>query len=242
MRAADVADRIVEVLLRGSGPILLVVPGTLGGHFETSMLATARAFVRQAHGPVSISSIPYSNGVLDCVTRYFGLDTALEDNVLAHVIRRLRAAAPHRPILLAGESQGAWMIADTLRQDPTLGAAVTRIALMAKPGFVQLPASIGSARLGAAMLPGTGAGTPGILTFGHTDDIVPNLFGGLGLRVLDGYVNSLLAGRGFEYPPHHYDWHGEEAARWLLDAVAPDAATVHGSWTHPPHREPTRLR
>jgi hypothetical protein len=235
MPASEVADRIVATLLAGSGPILLVVPGTLGTLYQTSMLATARAVARQAKGPTSIAAIPYPNGVLDIVTRALKIGIGPDQNVLAHVIKKLRAAAPHRPILLAGESQGAWLIADTLAQDPSLAAAVTRVALMAKPGFVQLPSSIGTARLGASMLPATASGVNGIVEFRHTDDIVPSLFSRLGPHVFSGYVTSLLAGRGFEYLPHHYDWHDEEAARWLLEGIRPDRDTVHASGTHPAH-------
>lgn len=240
MSAGEVADRIVATLLQGSGPILLVVPGTLGTLYQTSMLATARAFARQSTGPASIAAIPYPNGVFDVVTRALKIGLDPDQNVLAHVIKKLRAAAPHRPILLAGESQGAWLIADTLRQDPSLAAAVTRVALMAKPGFVKLPASIGTARLGASMLPGTADGIDGIVEFRHTDDIVPSLFGRLRPQVFSGYVTSILAGRGLEYLPHHYDWHDEEAARWLLDGIRPERDTVHESGTHPPHTSGTK--
>ncbi len=235
MPASEVADRIVAKLLQGSGPILLVVPGTLGTLYQTSMLATARAFARHSKGPTSIAAIPYPNGVADVVTRAFRLGIGPDQNVLAHVIKKLRAAAPHRPILLAGESQGAWLIADTLEQDPSLAAAVTRVALMAKPGFVKLPSSIGTARLGASMLPGNTDGVDGIVEFRHTDDIVPSLFSRLRPQVLSGYVTSLLAGKGFEYLPHHYDWHDQEAARWLLDGIRPERDTVHASDTHPTH-------
>jgi hypothetical protein len=237
MSASEVADSIVATLLKGTGPILLAVPGTLGGLYQTSMLATTRAFARMAKGSVSNAAIPYPNGVLECVTRYFRIGISPDQNVLAHVIKKLREAAPHRPILLAGESQGAWLIADTLHQDPSLAAAVTRVVLMAKPGFVEMPASIGTARLGASMLPANVSGVEGILEFRHTDDIVPALFRRLGPHVLKGYVDSLLAGRGFEYNPHHYDWHDEEAARFLLDGIAPTLPTIHESGTHPTHRE-----
>lgn len=235
MSATEVADSIVATLLQGTGPILLAVPGTLGGYYQTSMRATARAFARQAHGSVSIAAIPYPNGVLECVTRALRIGIGPDENVLAHVIKKLRAAAPHRPILLAGESQGAWLIADTLRQDPSLAAAVTRVVLMAKPGFVRMPDSIGSARLGASMLPASVSGVEGILEFRHTDDIVPALFRRLGPHVLKGYVDSLLSGHGFAYEPHHYDWHGEDAARYLLEGIAPLLPTIHESGTHPTH-------
>jgi hypothetical protein len=236
MTPVEAADRIVASILQGSGPILLIVPGTLGGAYDNSMLATARAFARRAVGPSSIASIPYPNGVLECVTRALRIGIGADQNVLAHVIKKLREAAPDRPILLAGESQGAWLIADTLRQDPSLAAAVTRVVMMAKPGFVGMPDSIGAARLGAAMLPGTASGVRGILEFRHTDDIVPSLFSRLGPHVFAGYVKSLTSGKGFAYDPHHYDWHDEEAARWLLDGTPPDSPEVHASGTHPAHR------
>lgn len=237
MSPSEVADRIVAKLLEGSGPILLCVPGTLGQTYQSSMLAVARSFIRQAGTPVSVASIPYRNGILDVVTRFVGAGEGSDQNVLALVLRKLHAAAPHRPILLTGESQGAWLIADTLRDDPQLAAAVTRIALFAKPGFVDLPASIGHARNGAAMLPGTASGVHGILEYRHTDDIVPSLFSRLHPGVLTPYLESLRTGRGLEYRPHHYDFHGEEAARWLLRAQQPDAPEVHRSTTHPMRAE-----
>lgn len=236
MTPVEAADRIVASILQGSGPILLIVPGTLAGAYDNSMLATARAFATRIDGPSSIASIPYPNGVFDVVTRALEIGIGPDQNVLAQVIRKLRAAAPHRPILLAGESQGAWLIADTLRQDPSLAAAVTRVVMMAKPGFVRMPESIGTARLGAALLPGTASGVRGILEFRHTDDIVPSLFGRLGPHVFAGYVKSLTSGKGFAYEPHHYDWHDQEAARWLLEGTPPVSSEVHASGTHPVHR------
>ncbi|MCW2926328.1 MAG: hypothetical protein JWM86_296, partial [Thermoleophilia bacterium] len=238
MPAEEIADRIVATLLQGSGPILLCVPGTLGAAYQTTMLSVARAVVRSIGGPVSVASIPYPNGIKDVVTRFFHIGTEPAHNVLAHVLRKLHAAAPQRPILLTGESQGAWLIADTLREDPTLAAAVTRIAMFAKPGFVTLPPSIGSARDGAALLAATPGGSDGILQFVHTDDIVPSLFRRLGPHVLAGYVRGfgeLLAGGQFGYSPHHYDAHGMEAARWLLLGQRPAADPVHESGTHPTH-------
>lgn len=240
MSPAEIADRIVAKLLQGSGPILLCVPGTLGASYQSSMLAAARAFVQAAQGPVSVASIPYPNGVVDVVTRFFGIGTDMDENVLALVLRRLRAAAPHRPILLTGESQGAWLIAETLRRDPALAAAVTRVAMFAKPGFVDLPDGIGSARAGAALLRAAPDAPTGILEFRHVDDIVPSLFAQLHPRVLGGFVQGLrdkLAGGEFGYRPHHYDWHGMEAARWLLLGERPGADPEHASGTHPQRPE-----
>jgi hypothetical protein len=234
MSVAEAADRIVAKLLQGSGPILLCVPGTLGGAYETSMLALARAFVRTAGGPVSVSSIPYPNGAIDCVTRYLHIGTGEDQNLLAQVLKRLRQLAPQRPVVLAGESQGAWLIADTLNADPTLAAMVSRVVTFALPGFVHMPASIGSARQGAATLRG---GATGDVEYRHTDDIVPSLFGRLHPGVFTPYLQSLLAGRGLAYPPHHYDWHGEEAARWLALGERPTSSLVHASTDHPPHPE-----
>ena len=238
MSPAEVADQIVATVVQGAGPILLVVPGTLGTHYQTSMLAAARRFARDASGPTSIASIPYPNGIVDIATRTLRIGIGPEQNVLALVLRRLRDAAPHRPILLAGESQGAWLIADTLRQDASLAAAVTRVLMFAKPGFVALPASIGSARTGASLLPANASGVDGVLEFRHTDDIVPSLFTRLRPRVLGGFfamVVSALAGGSPGYTPHHYDWHDAEGARWLLEGIAPELDTVHESTTHPTH-------
>jgi hypothetical protein len=234
MSADEMAGRIVAKLLEGTGPILLCVPGTLGSAYETSMLAIARAFVQQAPGSVSVASIPYPNGAIDCVTRFFHIGTQPDRNVLALVLKRLRVAAPGRPVLLTGESQGAWLIADTLREDPELAAGVSRIAIFAKPGFVKMPASIGSAHVGAAML--HAPETVGVLEYRHTDDIVPSLFGRLGAEVLQGELEALAGWRktgSYEYPPHHYDPHGADAARWLLEGIRPTAPTVHSSKVHP---------
>lgn len=235
MSAEEIADRIVATLLQGTGPILLCVPGTLGKEYQSSMLAIARSFIAEAGRSVSVASIPYPNGIPDVVGRFVTGPPQARDNVLALVLGKLRAAAPGRPILLTGESQGAWLIADTLRADPALAAAVTRIALFAKPGFVEMPAAIGAARAGASMLPGTASGVPGILEYRHTDDIVPSLFRHLHPRVLMPYVESLTQGRGLEYPPHHYDWHGSEAARFLLFGETPAEPEVHRSTAHPTH-------
>jgi hypothetical protein len=235
MSPMEIADRIVAVLLQGSGPILLCVPGTLGQAYQSSMLSLARAVVKQARSSVSVASIPYPNGVLDIVPRFLGIKGDEDQNVLALVLRKLHAAAPDRPILLGGESQGAWLIADTLKADPELAAAVTRVVMFAKPGFVDLPESIGQARNGASMLPGTDSGVHGILEFRHTDDIVPSLFSRLHPGVFTPYLTSLTHGQGMAYPPHHYDWHGSEAARWLLRGVRPTSAPVHESRSHPTH-------
>ncbi|MCW2924422.1 MAG: hypothetical protein JWM98_1826 [Thermoleophilia bacterium] len=231
MSPVEIADRIVAVLLQGSGPILLCCPGTLGGTYETSMLSAARAFVAAADGPVSVASIPYPNGITDVVTRFFHIGTGAATNTLALVLDRLRRLAPGRPILLTGESQGAWLIADTLRADPVLAAAVTRIALFAKPGFVAMPSSIGAAHMGVELLAPT-AREAGVVEWRHTDDIVPSLFARLGTDVALGYVTAIKGWRQtgeFEYVPHHYDAHGAEAAQWLLHAVRPTLPTVHHS-------------
>jgi hypothetical protein len=233
MAPDEIAGRIVAKLLDGAGPILLCVPGTLGASFESSMRATARAAVDARTGPMSIASIPYPNGVFDVVTRFFHIGTQADRNVLALVLKRLKVAAPNRPVLLAGESQGSWLIAETLREDPELAAHVTRIVMFAKPGFVKMPAGIGAAQAGAALL---GAPTAtGILEYRHTDDIVPSLFSHLGPEVIKGELEALADWRRtgeYEYPPHHYDPHGMEAARWLLFGERPTSPTVHHSKVH----------
>jgi len=236
MSAQEVADGICATILQGSGPILLVVPGTLGVAYQSSMLATARALIAASKGaPLSVASIPYPNGIPDIATRFLRIGVGEATNVLALVLKKLKAAAPHRPILLAGESQGAWLTADTLRADPALAAAVTRVALFAKPGFAQLPPPVGAARLGAAMLPGSPTGASGIIEWRHTDDIVPSLFAHLGLQVAGGFVDAIqgwIHTKDFEYVPHHYDLHGPEAAKWLLEGIAP-SNPVHHSKSHP---------
>lgn len=229
------ADRILAVLLKATGPVLLCMPGTLGGPWQSSMYETARAAVRQYRGPISAVSIPYNNGILDIGRRLLGIGLNERDSVLAMVIRGLHSANPGRPILVAGESQGAWAIAHDL-QDPELAAAVTRVVLFAKPGFQALPSISGhgafggakaSARAGAAMLPGT----RGVVEFRHTDDIVPALFRHFGFNVLKGYVDGVrraLSHQSFQYVPHHYEAHGQEAASYLLTGRRP-ARLVHPS-------------
>lgn len=234
MSPREIADRILASLLAGQGPILLCVPGTLGAPWQSSMLATARAFVQQANGPVSIASLPYPNGIANVILRFLHIGTDQQRNVLALVLAGLREHAGGRPVLLAGESQGAWLIAETLRHDPTLAAAVTRVALFAKPGFVRMPDSVGTARSGAGMLPGSSAGDRGVVEWRHVDDVVPSLFHRLGPAVAGGYLDAIagwMSTGEYEYPPHHYDMHGAEAARWLLLGSRP-AQPAHHSRVH----------
>ncbi|MCW2962650.1 MAG: hypothetical protein JWM90_3037 [Thermoleophilia bacterium] len=230
------ADRIAASLLRGRGPILLCVPGTVADLYDNGMYAAARAFIKQTKGPVSISAIAYPNGVFDVVKRVLRIDTKLETNVLALVLKRLIAANTGRAILLAGESQGSWYIADTLRAAPELAAAVTRVALVSKPGFVGMPATVGAARQGAAMLPGTDPGHTGVIQWRHTDDIVPSLFAGISRKTPMGYIEAIsgwIATKTFSYRPHHYEMHGDDIASWLLDGVRP-TDSVHDSHVHAP--------
>jgi len=208
------------------------MPGTLGAAWETSILETARAVVKRWHGrgPLAIVSIPYSNGIPDVVKRFLHLGTSEDKSVLAMVIRDIHDKAPHRQILLAGESQGSWVIGHDL-QDPSLAAAVTRVFMFSKPGFQPSPptGAIGGAAAGSALLPGH----PGLIEMRHTDDIVPSLFSRLGLDVLKGYILALQemavdSNHHFGYFPHHYDAHGAEAAAYLLDGVVP-SKLVHPS-------------
>ncbi len=226
MSVAEAADRIVATLLQGSGPILLCVPGTTGGAFEFSMLSVARAFVALAPGSVSVSSIPYRNGPVDCVTRLLRIGTSERENLLAQVLLRLHERAPNRPIVLAGESQGAWLIDDTLRENQTLAAIVSRVVLFATPGFVAKPTGVGAARQGAQLL---GGDATGIVEYRHTDDIVPNLFANVRLGVITPLLDALLSGGGVEHLPHYYGSHGDEAARWLLFGQRPTTPLDHPS-------------
>jgi hypothetical protein len=226
MSPQDEAAAILKVVLASTGPVLLCMPGTDGPAWESSMYETARAAVRMYHGQMVAVSIPYHNAVKDVIRRFFHIGTSSKDSVLALVISGIHAAQPNRPILLAGESQGSWVIGHDL-QDPQLAADVTRVAVFAKPGFQQAPAAVGAAAAGAHLLPGR----PGYIEFRHTDDIVPSLFAHLGLDVLGGYVMAIrrwFQTGNFEYTPHHYDMHGPEAANYLLNGVMP-ASLVHSS-------------
>lgn len=222
MSVGEQADRICAVLLQGTGPILLCLPGTASGGYQTAMLSTARAFIQLAGDTsVSIATLPYPNGPQDILTRFFGFHTDGEYDILEQVLIRLRKYAGGRPILLTGESQGAWVIAQTLQRHPDLAGIVTRVAMFAKPGFVDMPASIGAARHGAAMLRATGSrfsDATGIVEFRHIDDIVPSLFNRMGASVFQGEfaaLRRLLQTGHYTYPPHHYEMHGMDAARWL---------------------------
>lgn len=225
------ADRIIASILAGGseGPVLLCMPGTLGAAWQSSMLETAREAVRRwnGRGPLAVVSIPYNNGISDVVKRFVGIGTSETSSVLAMVIRGVHRMAPHRPILLAGESQGSWVIGHDL-EDPELAAAVTRVALFSKPGFQKAPASVGGAAAGASLLPGA----PGLVEWRHTDDIVPSLFSRIGAKVLGGYVTAFIRmsmNGDFEYIPHHYDAHGAEAAAYLLDGIMPTNLVHHSS-------------
>lgn len=248
MTAAEAADRIVATVLRGRGPILLCVPGTLGAYYETTMLSTARAYLRHATGPVSVAAIPYHNGVLDNVSRFFNLGTKPDQNVLALVIQKLSVAAPHRQIHLTGESQGSWLIASTLRDNPSLAAAVTRVALFSKPGFVELPESVGAAHRGVhhlrrARATGGGKGEAvlaktgnGILNIQHTDDVIAGLFNHLNRSILTSLVRAIDGWRTtghLGYQPHRYEPDGEAAATWLLTGQRPSTRLEHSSYSHP---------
>ncbi|MBC7460207.1 MAG: hypothetical protein H7287_02490 [Thermoleophilia bacterium] len=225
MPVYEIADRICAELLRGTGPIVICMPGTSGGGYQTAMLATAREMIRLAGGnSMSFTSLPYPNQPIDLVKRFLGLSGGNDDCVLYQVLLRLKKFAGDRPIYLTGESLGAWYIADVLRTNPDLAAVVTRVALFAKPDFVrEVPSAVlGSAHRGARMLRATGApnavSATGIVEFRHTDDIVANLFDRLGLDVLKSEFSAVgrwIKTGHYTYPPHHYEVHGTDAARWL---------------------------
>lgn len=238
MPVAELADRICAELLKGTGPIVLCLPGTMGGGYQTAMLATARSMLKLAGDhSLSFASLPYPNGIADIAKRFLGIGVDRDHDVLRQVLERLRKYAGSRPIYLTGESLGAWYITDTLRNHPELAAVVTRVAVFARPDFVAdvPPPSIGGARRGAALLRATGSptavGATGIVEFRHTDDVVAGLFGKLGLDVVRSELSAL--GRWFSsghytYPPHHYEAHGAEAARWLYLGQRP-ATPEHAS-------------
>jgi hypothetical protein len=225
--ANEIADQIVASITRGTGPILLCVPGTLGAAFESSMLSTARAFIRQAGGPVSIVSVPYPNSVLDVGKRFLQIGVDQSQNVLALILEKLKAVAPHRKVFLAGESQGSWLISETLRARPDLGTKVERVALFAKPGFVKLPYAIGNAATGARLI-----------EWRHTDDVVQGLFNRFNKQIVSGFVSAIQGLREtgeYEYPPHHYEAHGPSAASWLLAAKRPPSVVHESTVHHYPH-------
>ncbi|MCW2973345.1 MAG: hypothetical protein JWN72_1618 [Thermoleophilia bacterium] len=225
MPVYEIADRICAELLKGTGPIVICMPGTAGGGYQTSMLATSREMIKLAGGhSLSFASLPYPNMPIDIAKRFLGMGRKDEDCVLFQVLTRLKKYAGDRPIYVTGESLGAWYIADVLRKHPDLAAVVTRVALFAKPDFVkEVPSEvIGSAHRGARMMRATGApnavSATGIVEFRHTDDIVANLFDRLGIDVLKSEFSAIgrwISSGHYTYPPHHYEVHGADAARWL---------------------------
>lgn len=226
MSAGEAADRIVADLLKGTGPILLVVPGTSGTSYQTSMFETARQAIELSRSSgISIASIPYANSARDIAVRLLTGYPKPEANVLALVLERLKRFAPNRPVYLAGESQGAWQISDTLSRSPELGQAVQRVALFALPGMVIPPSvAVGDAKRGAS----------GIRHWQHTNDIVPTLFTGRMGPALAAFAKAFLdfaKTRDFEFTPHHYDADAAAAARWLVAGVAP-SNVVHDSRDH----------
>jgi PAS domain S-box-containing protein len=60
------------------------------------------------------------------LTRVLKIGVSPDKNVLSLVLHRLAAVAKDRPILLAGESQGAWLIADTQHQSLPRRTGVAR--------------------------------------------------------------------------------------------------------------------
>ncbi len=221
------AEKIVRSLMAGSGPILLCMPGTLGPSYQHAIAATARSLIRMHGGPVSIASMPYPNTVLDNAKRFFARGRPDDNSVLSRVVRTLHKRAPHRPILIVGESQGAWAIAADLL-NPEVARGVTRAVMFAKPGFQRLPEAVAQAGGGAQGLPGPS----GLLLINHTDDIVPALFSGLSLDVAGGFMHALkgLFEHGsYGYRPHHYAEHGAEAARFLLTGRRPTVTTMPSS-------------
>lgn len=220
MSPTEAADRIVAQLLQGTGPIVLLVSGTLGVEYQTSMLAIGRSVLKLSNtsNAPTVASIPYDNGIGDIVSRTMGKGENPSANVLSLVLHKLKKLAANRPVYIAGESQGSWMVSDTLRKEPELAAFVSRVAIFSKPGFVPLPMSVGSAAEGAV------DGARGLVEWRQTDDIVPALFKGINASVV-GSIKSALAGLvktgKYEYPQHHYERFADDAARWLLYGVKP---------------------
>jgi hypothetical protein len=106
--------------------IVIWVPGTSEYFIKPSFLKAAK---RHLPG-LGVTMIPYEGT--------WRLSSSVPDGtaVLAGVIRELRRRGDKRPIVLAGESQGAWIISNVLA-DPTLAREVARAALWGHPAAAE---------------------------------------------------------------------------------------------------------
>ena len=121
----SVAERVRMVVadLDLSSPALTIwVPGTSEYWIKQRFLDELRMKVPGSH----VTMVPY-----EATWRF---STSVPDGVavLRGVLDELRRRVPGRPVFLAGESQGAWIIS-TVLADPAYAAMVTRAALWGHP-------------------------------------------------------------------------------------------------------------
>lgn len=121
----SLAER-VRLVLRDIDPadpaIAIWVPGTSEHHIDPQFLNAASKRLPGLH----VTMIPYE--------ATWRLSTSVPDGaaVLRGVIEGLRKRGDRRPILLAGESQGAWVISSVM-SDRKMAREVTRAAIWGHP-------------------------------------------------------------------------------------------------------------
>ena len=121
----SVQDRIRLVLadIDLSAPAIVIwVPGSSEYWIKQRFLDELHADLPRA----DVTMIPYE------ATWRFSHSVPDGAAVLSGVLAELRRRAPGRPVLLAGESQGAWVIS-TVLQDPAAAAQVTRTSIWGHP-------------------------------------------------------------------------------------------------------------
>ncbi len=121
----SVAERIRLILadIDWSAPAIVIwIPGTSEYWIKQRFLDELGAKVRGAH----VTMVPYES------TWRFSTSVPDGESVLRGVLEEIRRRAPGRPVLLAGESQGAWIISRVLT-DPELAKVVTRAAIWGHP-------------------------------------------------------------------------------------------------------------
>lgn len=121
----SVAERVRQVVedLDLTAPVVTIwVPGTSEYWIKQRFLDELHAVAPGAH----VSMIPY-----EATWRF---STSVPDGVavLRGVLEEVRRRAPGKPVFLAGESQGAWIISKVLT-DPAAARQVTRTALWGHP-------------------------------------------------------------------------------------------------------------
>ncbi len=220
----QVADRLLDTLLAGDGPIYIAVTGTGGASYDHAVLSTLQEVARQGSGgAATVVSLPYANGVADIGRRTLGLSGSGRDEALAIVLRELARRAPHRPVYVVAQSQGSWLVSQVLRDDPDAARAVTRAVLFSRPA------------LAPSVDAWVAAGT--LLEVNHVDDIVTGVPTALNREMLRSFAASTMdwmRGQRFSYLPHRYEPDAALAARFLLGSSLglAEAARHHSGMHH----------